>query len=122
MDLTARSDIVAPARRDGYEESKPDVRPPGSLESQPVIHLHEKDVRRGPPKQRPGVVAKVDLAARQTRRSTPRPHHKERRSGIILPAQHRVAAQRTEREAGIVDQKLWRRSGRTIGVDPVLLR
>src|SRR5207248_11269947 len=63
------------------------------LESQPVIHLQENDIRRRALKQRPGVGSEVDLAALQLRRPTARPDEKQRRAGVVLPAEHDIAAE-----------------------------
>src|SRR6266550_7126519 len=66
---------------------------PAALESQPVIHLQENDIRRRALKQRPGVVSEVDLAALQLRRPTASPDEKQRRAGVVLPAEHDIAAE-----------------------------
>src|SRR5947207_15171711 len=77
-----------------------------SLESQPVIHLQENDIRRRAMKQRPGVVSEVDLAALQLRRPAASPDEKQRRAGAVLPAEHDIAADRAEAAAGIGDWEL----------------
>src|SRR5947207_13543522 len=85
-----------------------------SLESQPVIHLQENDIRRRALKQRPGVVSEVDLAALQLRRPTASPDEKQRRAGVVVPAEHDVAAQSAERAAATGQRDVRRGPGRPV--------
>src|SRR5437773_2068734 len=99
---TASADAPAPAARAGTWTSRPaccgcpcGARSPGSapapLEPQPVVDLDQEDVLRRPAEQRAGIIAEVDPPPSQGRLAAPRPDDVERRAGVVLPPQHRIA-------------------------------
>src|SRR6266540_6634713 len=78
---------------------------PSRSDPEPVVDLDQEDVLRRPAKQGAGVVAEVDGTARERRGAAARPHEVHGRTGPVLPAQDRVAAQRPEREARVLDRE-----------------
>src|SRR5260221_4802282 len=91
------------------------------LEPEPVVALDQEDVRGGSAEQRPDIVPKVDRAPPEARLAAARPYEKERRTGVILPPEHRVTTQRTGREVLLRDEEAGRRTG-AVGVDRITAR